>query len=214
MEQYVATLDLKTLLDIHKNEIFTSLHCLKSGTIQEFSPETQTATITINHKFMLGETIGDYPKLVDVPVFVPAGSQAALTMPIQKGDFCIVLFSDRDIGAWLTHGKTDALPPTRRKHNIADGFAIVGFRPKTNSLENYNPTSAELRNADGKVAIDENGFISMQRGNADLHKMIKKLIDCLDAFKVVSGSGTISTTTPDTKTELADIKTQFGELLK
>lgn len=103
MEQYVATLDLKTLLDIHRNEIFTSLHCLKPGTIQQFFPEIQTATITINHKFMLGETIGDYPELVDVPVFVPAGGQSALTMPITKGDFCIVLFSDRDISAWLTH---------------------------------------------------------------------------------------------------------------
>jgi hypothetical protein len=155
MESFAAQLDLKTLLSIHKRELFTSLHCLKSGTIQEFFPETQTSTITINHKFMLGETIGDYPELVDVPVFVPAGGQAALTMPIQKGDFCIVLFSDRDISAWLTHGKTDALPPTRRKHSIADGFAIVGFRPKTNPLADYNPAGVELHNADGRVVINE-----------------------------------------------------------
>jgi hypothetical protein len=216
MDTLTPQLDLKTLMDIHKREIFASLHCHKPGTIQEFHPATQTATISINHKAVVGDVIMDYPMLYEVPVFVPAGGNAALTMPIREGDSCLVLFSDRDIDAWFSQGYTDATPPTPRKHNIADGFAIVGFRPKTNPLTDYNPAGVELRNADGRVVIDDEGFISIRRGNNDLHELIKKLIDCLKTFKVISTDEKkiISVTYEDTSIALDDIKTKFGELLK
>jgi hypothetical protein len=64
------------------------------------------------------------------------------------------------------------------------------------------------------MSLNEEGFISIQKGNNDLHELIKKLIDRLKEFKVISGTGTTSVTDEDTSIALDAIKTKFGELLK
>ena len=224
MKAQTSTLDLKALLDIHEREIFTNLHCHKLGIIEKFYHETQTADIQIIHKAVVGESTIEYPKLYDVPVFVPAGGEAALTMPITNGDTCLVLFSDRDMDTWLVQGKTDEVPPSRRKHDITDGLAIVGFRSKKRPITDYNPTEVELRNASGRVAIDEKGVVSIKNDNSNLLDTLITLIDCLKEFTVVNTVPIPSTATPaetiPSKTnaamlpKLEDIKTKFKELLK
>jgi len=212
MNTSASQIDLKTLMDIHKREIFTNLHCHKLGTIQEFDPDTQTATITINHKADVGGVITDYPELYDVPVFVPAGGGAALTMPIAKGDPCLVLFSDRDIGTWFSQGYTDAVPPTRRKHSIADGLAIVGFRPSTNPVPDYNADDAELRNEGAVLAACDDGLVRIQSKNGEsLHGLLAELITCLENLTMDTNTG--KRITP-TDADLTNIKSKLDNLLQ
>ena len=214
MNPLVSKLDLKTLLDIHKNDIFTSFHCHKLGTIHEFYPDTQTADIKILHKAVVDGEPVEYPTLADVPVFVPAGStgnNAALTMPVNKGDTCLVLFSDRDMDAWLVQGKTDAIPPTQRKHDITDGLAIVGFRPKTNPIPDYNADAVELRNADGKVAIAGDGLINIRNDKSNLHELLLGIIKGLKDLQVNTNSGLrVFPATGD----LEQLESKLGKLLK
>jgi hypothetical protein len=216
MDALASQLDLKTLMEIHKREIFTTLHCHKLGTIQEFDPATQTASITINHKAVVGDEVKDYPMLYEVPVFVPAGGDAALTMPVQKGDSCLVLFSDRDINTWFSTGRADAAPPTRRKHSIADGLAIVGFRPSTNPVKDYDTEQAVMRNKGSSISVAEDVSvfsarkISIKNQSQDLKQLLNNLLNILDGWRDTDND----TPNPATIAAIASVRQQLGELMK
>ena len=66
-----------------------------------------------------------------------------------------MFFNDRDIDDWWTSANVKE-PPTTRKHNLADGFALVGINPKINVLA-LDGTKVVL-NATGKT-VDIKGAL-------------------------------------------------------
>ena len=96
-----------------KKEIFASLHCALPGIVVSFDEDSQTAVIRPAVKGM--------PLLRDVPVFMP------VSFDVSEGDFCLLVFADRDIDAWLESGDPEE-PASGRMHSLSDGFAFVGFR--------------------------------------------------------------------------------------
>lgn len=121
-------------LEVLKKQIFSRLNCVQIARIEKYDPSAQTVEASIVMKAVKnGDEIVEYPLLIDVPVFVLQGGGAYLDMPISPGDFCIILFNDRDIDTWWLSGNVKQ-PATKRKHNIADGLAIVGINPATNTL--------------------------------------------------------------------------------
>lgn len=121
------------LLSILKHDIFASLNCHRLGKVESVDYALNTITASISSKWTKDDgTVVDYPLLVDVPFMVLTGGAAHITLPIQKGDDCLLLFNDRDIDNWFV-GNTTA-PNTRRLHSLADGLAIIGFRPKSNPV--------------------------------------------------------------------------------
>ena len=136
--------DLRTILNGLKAEVMSGLNCHQVGRIESYNVATQTATVsitmkrvvfnkeqTLNGQLQLQSNLVDYPILVDCPVFVLFGGGARLTMPIQAGDTCLVLFGDRDIDNWFAAGTTQA-PNSARTHRLSDGFALVGYRHQQN----------------------------------------------------------------------------------
>ena len=100
-EQHLNPPDLEDLLKQHKNEIFATMNCIQIGKISSFDTSTQSAQVELQVKRRIsGETTIDYPLLIDVPVIVVQGSGAYIEMPINEGDYCLVLFNDRDIDNW------------------------------------------------------------------------------------------------------------------
>ena len=100
-----------------KLEIFSSLHCALPGIVESFDTETQRAVIRPAVK----PGGAEMPLLKDVPVFMP------VSFEVGPGDFCLVIFADCDIDAWLESGEA-AEPASGRMHSLSDGFAFVGFR--------------------------------------------------------------------------------------
>lgn len=117
-----------------KREIFANLNCIQIGKITLFDPITQTAQVQIQvRRRIRGILTAAYPLLLDVPVVVLQGGGAYIEMPITTGDYCLVLFNDRNIDTWFSAGQA-LEPPTKRKHSLSDGIALVGLNPKTGSL--------------------------------------------------------------------------------
>jgi len=128
--QTVIPPDLDDVLAELKNSIFANMNCIQIGKIEKVNSD-QTVEINIQVKRRVqGDKIKDYPLLVDCPYVVISGGGAYLDMPIKKGDYCIVLFSDRNIDTWWDSANVKE-PATRRKHNLSDGIALVGINPKT-----------------------------------------------------------------------------------
>jgi hypothetical protein len=94
------------------------------------------------------------PQLVDVPVILPRGGPFTLTLPIQAGDECLVIFGDTCFDAWWQSGGTNNNEFEQRRHSLADGFAVFGPWSQPRVLSSYSTSSAQLRNEDGTVTID------------------------------------------------------------
>ena len=64
------------------------------------------------------------PVMNGVPVYLPTADFAP-----QAGDQCMVIFADCCIDGWFDTGSA-VVPPAKRTHDLADGFALVGFRTR------------------------------------------------------------------------------------
>lgn len=133
-EQTKIPPDLDDLLDELKNEIFANLNCIQIGKIESINTSEQTVEVAIQVKRRVDvDKTQNYPLLVDVPIIVLQGDGTFLELPIKVGDYCLVFFNDRCIDTWWDSGNL-AEPLTTRKHDLSDGFALVGINPKTSVL--------------------------------------------------------------------------------
>ncbi|AWI10317.1 baseplate hub protein [Ereboglobus luteus] len=206
-----TSLDLTSLLDLSKRNMFVDLNCHKLGTIVSFDNEDQTASVDINHNGVYGNKPIKYPILKKVPIFVLSGGKASLTMPVAVGDTCLLLFSDRNIDTWFETGEADAIPASPRTHHISDALAIVGFRPKSKKISDYNTSDVELRNNKALIATCQDGLIRMQSETESLHGLLSNVIKCIEGLVVDTKSGKRITPTDD---DLTQIKSQLNALLK
>lgn len=130
MKNYV-TPNLDNLFSIFKNDVFSNLRTLTIGRVLAFDEEKRTidaeilitpTSVQINEEVILGGEL-EYPKLYEVPVldceyFAP---------PIHEGDYCLLIFAERNIDNWLVKDNTDVPPRNDRMHSIADAFAWFGI---------------------------------------------------------------------------------------
>ncbi len=133
MEQTINPPDLDDLLAESRDAVFSNLNCIQIGQIQKVNDD-QTAEVKIQFLRQLqdGKT-AKYPLLVDCPYFVLNGGGSYIDMPIAQGDYCLVLFNDRNIDNWWDTANV-AVPADTRKHSIADGMAIVGINPRSKAF--------------------------------------------------------------------------------
>jgi hypothetical protein len=140
------------------------------GIIQSFDYTTQTATVQLAlreriRKEDLSTEWVNLPLLLDVPIVLPRAGNFVLTMPIQKGDECLVIFADMCIDAWFSNGGVQN-QIEKRRHDLSDAFAILGAWSQPNKIQNYSSSSAQLRTLDGSTYIDlKPGQINMVATN-------------------------------------------------
>jgi hypothetical protein len=133
------------------------LHNCAVGIIQDIDMDKQTCTVQLaireTIKIKDKPTAIKIPVLLDVPFFILSGGDFAITLPIEKGDECLVLFSDLCIDAWWQNGGVQNRMSFRR-HDLSDGLAIVGFRSLKNLLSGYSDNSIRIRNKENTNFID------------------------------------------------------------
>ena len=127
------------------------------GIIQCFDPVSQTVTVQLairEKRYNDGEeTWEEVPLLVDVPIVFPRAGGYLLTLPIQKGDECLVVFGDNCMDAWWQSGGIQNQIDCRR-HDLSDGYAIPGPWSQPRVVQNYSTKSAQLRTESGEAYIE------------------------------------------------------------
>lgn len=127
------------------------------GIIHDVDYNRQTCSIqpAIRERLNFNGTLQwvEIPLLLDVPFFVYSGGGYCLTLPVKAGDDCLVIFGDNCIDAWWQSGGVQN-QVERRRHDLSDGFAIVGFRSQPQKINGFSASSAQLRNADGSAYIE------------------------------------------------------------
>lgn len=159
----------KMMLDNLSNNLRVAI----PGIIQAFDPVTQTATVQVAlrekiNNMNLSQEWVNIPPLLDVPISIPRAGGFVLTMPVQKGDECLIIFADMCIDAWFSNGGVQN-QLEKRRHDLSDSFCILGTCSQPNVVPNYSTTATELRTVDGNTKI------SLQPGEIDfVASVIKK----------------------------------------
>lgn len=142
-DQFIVPPDLESVLEQIENEVFATLNCIQVGRIEEFDATRQVANVSLQVQRRVNKTqVADYPLLLDCPVVVLQGGGAYIDFPITAGDYCLVLFNDRNIDDWWNTGNV-VVPRNRRKHSLSDGIALVGINPRI-SVRAIDGTSVRI----------------------------------------------------------------------
>ncbi len=193
-----------SLLEAQKADIFATFHCVQIGKIEKVTPDEQTVEVTLQIRRPAADgTSSAIPLLVDVPYMVLQGGGAYIDLPITAGDYCIVLFNDRDIDTWWSTANM-ADPATNRKHDLSDGIAIVGLNPKTSPLP-MQETAAGINAGDKKLYF--------KNASQTLSALVIELMDDLLALKT-AGSATNHVLDPSSTASFNALKTKFQSLLE
>jgi len=192
----------QSILDAQKADIFSTFHCVQIGKIEKVTAAEQTVEVTLQIKRPAADgTSSAIPLLVDVPYMVLQGGGSYIDLPIAKGDYCIVLFNDRDIDTWWSTANM-ADPSSSRKHDLSDGIAIVGLNPKTKPLPMQGATVG---------IIGGPNKINLENSTGKFDQWMADFIDAIVGIKTF-GSPPSHTLTPDTISKFTALKTRAGNL--
>jgi len=131
----------------------------------------------------------DIGVIEDVPIMFPRAGNFVLTMPVAVGDECLVVFADMDMSSWWASGGVLNSQEDKRRHDLSDGFAIMGPWSQPKKISNYSTTAAELRTLDNTVKI------TVKTGEVDVMAPIVKVtgateVDVISSTLVnINGSG-------------------------
>jgi hypothetical protein len=150
------------MLNRVKYDVSRDVNCHLICKIESIDAAKNTVTCSSAFKRrMSNDNELEYPLFVDVPLFVLSGGGCSLFIPPKAGDWCILMFNDRDIDDWWYSGEVRA-PSSARAHSLSDGIAIVGIRPQSNPLQlaldavtlNALELPVNIKNQDCEIAIN------------------------------------------------------------
>jgi hypothetical protein len=117
----------------------------------------------------------------DIPVVFFRSGGIGITFPVQPGDECLLIFSDMPIDSWWQSGGTNNVQVMRRRHNISDGFAIVGIWSQPNVLPNYSESTAQLRTDSGDT------YLEVIEGNVNVEGNLNASNGATGSFSTADG---------------------------
>jgi hypothetical protein len=187
------------------------VHTCIPGRIDAFFPATQTVKVTPAIKSRYFDENGkqsyiEMPTIDNVPIVFPysVGAKFAMTMPVKKGDPCLIFFAERAIDNW--HDLGGVQPPEldgvcSRHHDLTDAFVILAPSPLPNAVAGWEENGIELRSTapeksikititDSKIEIvhTTSKFTVTASGvEIDAPVIFKKAVEFKSTFKNVLG---------------------------
>jgi hypothetical protein len=139
---------LKSSFWSEMNKVYTAMPCIVINVHNNFEEQLVDVQPSLNILLQNGET-RPRPPILSVPVIQPATNTSALTMPVNKGDTVLCVFSMRAIEIWQESDGKPTTPNNHAKFHDKDAFAIVGLFPRKNAINNprkrtYTHSTADL----------------------------------------------------------------------
>lgn len=165
-----------------KWQLMCELRVASPGIVQSFNAEKQTVTVklAIRENMVLNAKVipTDVDTLVDVPILPMRAGGFAITFPVAVGDECLVVFGDNCMDSWFQSGGVGNIQVDRRRHDLSDGFAILGPASNPKALQAYATSSLQIRKEDGSIFIEitpttinifnPSGLVKINGGTVDI----------------------------------------------
>lgn len=210
---------LRDLFDSFGRQVSQNLNCHIVGQVESFDKNKNTITASVAFKKQFSDgTIAEFPLFADVPIITLSGGSSFLSMPIKKGDWCLLLFCDRDIDNWWYSGEKST-PNTPRLHSFSDAIALVGLKPANEAFElsdtqvtlNASDLPLSLKNDNAELKIGSSGKTKLSNANADFKTILVSIIDEIKNLNI--DPATYKVLAPNLVT-LELVKTKIGLLLE
>lgn len=164
-----------------RSDFSRTLRVAIPGIVTEVNYSAQTVSVqpTIREKIEMDGTYQwvELPILINVPFFVYSGGGYCITLPVSPGDECLVIFADSCIDAWWQSGGVQN-QVERRRHDLSDGMAIIGFRSQVRTVPRYSDNSVQVRTEDGGTFIDlKPGQVTIN-ANVQINGNVTTSADC------------------------------------
>jgi hypothetical protein len=124
---------LAELLNTLQERTMARIRVAVPGRIVKWSKTTQLCDVQPEVADSWEDETGDYtssklPVIQNVPLIQHGNKRFRLTIPVAVGDKVQVLFNDRSLDEWLSHGGETA-PEDQRRHHLSDAVAFMGLHP-------------------------------------------------------------------------------------
>jgi len=224
--------ELEDVIDGAIEDLLYEFNCHRVGIVEAFYSDEQTADIKLVDKSVRnttdGEILTNYSLLEKCPTIINKGANGGLTIPINKGDTCLVFFNDRDLDNWLVDGLVQR-PNTLRAHDFSDAIALVGIRSQINLITDYNNEATELNYLNNKISLDSTKIsllnssggsivvddkLELKNTAENLKDVIDELITIITNLKTVDPISGLLPIDGTTASDLATLSTRVGSLLK
>ncbi len=103
-----------------------NLHTITVAKIETVHDKTIDVQPVINRTLADGTSV-PLPVLPNIMPLFLGGGNSYTAYPLERGDYCLVLFNERCIDNWHD-GQDFVSPPVGRMHNYSDGFALCGLK--------------------------------------------------------------------------------------
>lgn len=158
--------------ELLKSDVSSNLRVAIPGIIKAFDVATQTVKVQPAIREIIYDGVGtpnhvQLPELLDVPIIMPHAGDYAITLPITEGDECLVIYADMCIDGWWQSGGVQNQVEMRR-HDLSDGFAVLGPWSQTKRLANYSPNKLHLYNIQTGTGIEVDGQGIKVTGNVEI----------------------------------------------
>jgi hypothetical protein len=162
--------DVETI-ESHLDGRQAQIHTAMPGSIVSYDATTMTATVQPALQVFQTQVDGTIQQvniapIADVPVHFPGGGGHLMTFPVQAGDECLIVFSERSIDNWFQHGGQQQ-PSDWRMHDINDAVVHVGTRSQPNVPGNVDGNAVQLRSDDGNTVLSLDGKAKTVTLNTD-----------------------------------------------
>lgn len=136
LEEVIAAGMEHRLLDVHKAQ---------PARVESYNASANTVTVTPMLYRQIPTDDGDYvaealPQIPDVKVQFPRAGGFAITFPIQKGDFVLLVFCDASTAAWRQNGQPGD-PGDPERHGLSGAIAIPGVFPDQQNIASPSTTN-------------------------------------------------------------------------
>jgi len=174
-----------SLAEVLKSAIYQELgnvHTAMPGRIEQYNATTQTANIKPLLKRDVVDDEGNdldaesLPVLPDVPIIFPRSGDCFLSMPINKGDYVLLIFCEKSVDNYMVGDGEDTDPIDLRQHDLSDAVALPGFAPLSKALKDVSKKDIVLgKDKDGsQIHIKDGGVVEITYASGNSLKIESK----------------------------------------
>lgn len=174
METSLEEITLAELLQLAMNDRQVELHVSMPAKVESYNASAQTADVVPQLNRSMPDGAGNYvteklPKLQAVPVVFPRCGQFGITFPVQAGDYGLLVFCERNIGAWRSTG-TQGDPGDLGMHTLDGAVFIPGLFPDSKPASSASGSDMIIgsdTSGDSRIEIKASGGINLGAGATD-----------------------------------------------
>lgn len=188
---------LRLAIDSAVRDVWTAL----PGRVEKYDPAKQMADVKPLVQDLVATEDGEefaeeLPVIPNVPVRFPRAGGFYITVPVEKGDYCLLVFCSRSIDKYLEGSGNDTNPEDFRTHDLADAVALMGVGPFSVAISDYQEKrivigkegGTQVHVADDLIELGAKDAAEQAVINSKLQTELSRLKSELDGFKTTFDS--------------------------